>query len=100
MQSSKTKKQNKDDEEDANKAALALYYQEFHKDKNKLAAPKAFVKGGTFDITKKSIDESSRGSLYIPAGAKIDTAELEDKMNNENKYENAKSYMEELRKMN
>lgn len=99
MQTGKKNKNNQE-EEDANKAALVLYYQEFHKEKNKLVMPKAFVKGGTYDISKKQTDESSKGILYVPSNVQVAKVTEEEKELTSSKYQNAKSYMEELRKIN
>ena len=58
---------------------MALYYQDFHKDKTRLATPKAFVKGGTIDLTKKTVDEKNKGLLYIPTNVKIGNETCEEK---------------------
>jgi hypothetical protein len=41
--------------------------------------PKAFIKGGTYDINKKEIDQTSKGMLYIPANIQIEKETTEEK---------------------
>ena len=56
----------------AEQAALALYQESFgEKKKKRLMRPKAFVKGGTYDITKKKVDSTGSGSLYLPTNQRM-----------------------------
>jgi hypothetical protein len=58
-----------EEDKNADKAALAIYEDEFEVKtvtKKLLMKPKAFIKGGTFDITNKTVEPTGSGTLYIP----------------------------------
>lgn len=70
----KEQKQNSDDLQ-ADKAALALYENTFNTTtKRKLIKPKPFIKGGTYDITKKTTDTKGSGSIYLPSNKRLEEA--------------------------
>ena len=42
-----------------------------------MARPMAFVKGGTYDATKKTTDESNKGKLYMPTNERLQAKMIE-----------------------
>jgi len=58
-----------EEDKNADRAALAIYEEQFESasgSKKLLMKPKPFVKGGTYDITKKMTEVTGSGTLYIP----------------------------------
>lgn len=53
-------------------AALRLYQESFQAKKSLLARPMAFVKGGTFDASRKTTNDTNKGGLYMPTNERLD----------------------------
>lgn len=52
--------------------ALKLYESSFGAKKSLMAKPMIFVKGGTYDATTKTMDESKKNELYMPTNERLD----------------------------
>lgn len=58
-------------------AALRLYQETFQSKKALLSRPMAFVKGGTLEHNRQMADDRTKGGLYLPTNARIDSKLIE-----------------------